>query len=186
MKAQKRQLQRTEAELIGDGDLDALVTRWWPLIRRWSLMELGNVALAEDASQEAVIRLLRLADTFDTDRAFEPWLRTLVRNCARDVRKRASRRLKTRRREPEWPGFERRMDLGRGADLALKCFANLPERQREIIDLCHHQGLSPKQAAAELGIEPGAARVLLHRSRRALRERLAAHRDELLDLLREP
>jgi len=185
MKAQNRQSEPTDAELIAHGEMDPLVNRWWPLIRRWALMDLGDRALAEDASQEAVVRILRLGHTYRADRPFRGWLRTLVRNCGRDVRRRQLLRSPEPVATPTWPTVDRSIDFGRSADLALRCFARLPAEQREVLDLCHHQGLTPTQAADRMGVTAGNARVLLHRARRSLRRALAAHRDELLDLLRE-
>ena len=49
----------------------------------------------------------------------------------------------------------------------------LPERQREAIVLCHHQGLGNKEAAALLGVSVETLESLLGRGRRALRAALA-------------
>ena len=71
------------------GDRDALehvAELYWPRIRRWAYLELGDASLAEDAAQEALIRLIRFAPRYDPARPFTPWLRSIVRNAARDQR----------------------------------------------------------------------------------------------------
>jgi RNA polymerase sigma-70 factor (ECF subfamily) len=77
------------------------------------------------------------------------------------------------------------MDLDAAASSALEAFSKLTPRQREIIELCDHQGIAPTEAAAELGIAPGTARATLHDARKALRRHLLAERPDLLDLLRD-
>ena len=45
----------------------------------------------------------------------------------------------------------------------------LPERQRQALVLSDHAGFSPAEVGANLGITPGAARVLVHRARHTFR-----------------
>jgi RNA polymerase sigma-70 factor (ECF subfamily) len=51
--------------------------------------------------------------------------------------------------------------------------SQLPASQREAVELIHLQGLSVTEAAARVGISPGALKVRAHRGYRALRARLA-------------
>jgi RNA polymerase sigma-70 factor (ECF subfamily) len=51
--------------------------------------------------------------------------------------------------------------------------AELPERQRAALALCHFEGKTNIEAAAALGITVGAVESLLVRARRALKESLA-------------
>jgi RNA polymerase sigma factor (sigma-70 family) len=57
----------------------------------------------------------------------------------------------------------------RGADLLTR-LAVLPELERQAIELVDLDGLLPKDAAASLGISPGALRVRLFRARNKLRK----------------
>ncbi len=52
--------------------------------------------------------------------------------------------------------------------------AQLPASQREAVELIHLKGLSVAEAAAQVGISPGALKVRAHRGYRALRARLRA------------
>ncbi|NCG22088.1 MAG: hypothetical protein GWP91_23985 [Rhodobacterales bacterium] len=48
------------AAQAGDGaSLELLLERWWPKIRRWCSVEVADASLAEDASQEVLIRVMR-------------------------------------------------------------------------------------------------------------------------------
>ena len=51
-------------------------------------------------------------------------------------------------------------------------FADLPQRQREVLDLRYRLGLTPAEIAKQLGIEPNAVYQALHNGHAKLRERL--------------
>ena len=180
------------ARAAGSGDaraLEALARRCWPDLRRWALIELGDPVQADDAVQEALVRLMRFADRFDPSRPFRPWLKTLLRRTCHDVRRRAARH--DDRSAPEVdigrsadPG--RALDLDRAARRAAAALEDLSPRQRQIWLLCEREGLSAVQAAEQLEVEPGTARALLYQARKALRKRLLLDTPELHDLVRGP
>lgn len=59
--------------------------------------------------------------------------------------------------------------------------AELPERQRLALELCHFLEHSNIEAAEMLGVTVDALESLLARARRRLREALAAQRQGLMD-----
>jgi RNA polymerase sigma-70 factor (ECF subfamily) len=125
-----------------DQAFDQLARAVWPDIRRWALLELGDAAAADDASQETLLRLLRSVGTLDAERPIEGWLRTVVRNCCRDLRRREGRAARPAP-EPEAGGdLERAFDLRRGAQAAIDAYQALTPRQREVWDLVDRQGLA--------------------------------------------
>lgn len=65
-------------------------------------------------------------------------------------------------------------DTGRRVSAAM---ANLPDRQREAVVLCHYQELTNIEAAALMGVSVDALESLLARGRRALRAALADLRE---------
>ena len=67
----------------------------------------------------------------------------------------------------EYEGVEDDHDFGR-------LVADLPSRQREVLDLIHRQGLSHEQAAERLGITRNAVDQALHNGHRKLAEKLGA------------
>ena len=67
----------------------------------------------------------------------------------------------------EYEGVEDDYDFGR-------LVADLPSRQREVLDLIHRQGLSHQQAAERLGIKRNAVDQAFHRGHRKLAEKLNA------------
>jgi len=180
----------TRAELMRAtrGDRAALrrvVDAWIPRIRRWAWVLCGDPAIAEDAVQESLVRLVRFVDRYDPARPFGPWLKTLVDNACRSE---LARRSRTDAREaPEIDAaaagrIDHDLDLARAMGRVRTAFGGLSPRQREIFDLVDLQGRSPSEAARELGLSAGAVRNQLATARRALREQLAA---DLLPLLRD-
>ncbi|MCB9675316.1 MAG: sigma-70 family RNA polymerase sigma factor [Alphaproteobacteria bacterium] len=176
------------AAVAGDRSaLESVARAWWPEVRRWCLLQLGDPVLAEDASQEALVRLVRFIGQYDPERPFSPWIRHLARNACRDLAARQSRRAE---REgalhdvPDTRDAERVLDLSRASRRALDAFGSLTTRQREVFDLCDRQGLDSTEASEALGIEASTVRVLLRQARRALRAHLLSGSPDVADLVR--
>lgn len=182
------ELELLRAAQSGDPDAaEALARLMWPRIRRQALVVTGDPVLAEDASQEALLKLLRVLPRFDNSRPLGPWLRTLVRNVCYDQS--AARARHDSRQgtfvDPGTPSrIESRLDLSSAAREALDAFKKLSPRQREALELVDRQGHTPAEAAVLLDISPGTVRALLYQGRRALRAHLT-HRDDIVALLRD-
>jgi len=167
------------------GDRDALqdlARSWWPRIKRWALIEVGDDALADDACQETLIRLVRNIATLDPSRPLGGWLRTVVRNCCRDATRGERRHQQAAPRPSNVVDLERALDIRRGAERMVRAFATLTPRQREALDWVDRQGLSPTEAASLMEAAPATVRALLHQGRRTLRTALL---DDLGELVRE-
>lgn len=195
--------ERARLAAAVDGDpaaLEAVARTWWPEIRRWCLIDLGDPVLADDAAQETLLRLVRFIGRYDMDRPFRPWLRRIAGNVARDVQRRRGRR---ERRETDAPdgvvdgaadpserpggmGRERGLDLKRASERAMAALDVLTPRQREVFVLCDCQGLDSTEAAEQLGVAAPTVRGLLSRARRTLRERLLADNPHFADLFGGP
>jgi RNA polymerase sigma-70 factor (ECF subfamily) len=65
-----------------------------------------------------------------------------------------------------------RIDAERGARRLHEVMGELDQGDRDLVELVGVDGIAVHEAAAMLGISPGAARVRLHRARRRLRELL--------------
>ncbi|MCB9688329.1 MAG: sigma-70 family RNA polymerase sigma factor [Alphaproteobacteria bacterium] len=166
------------------GDRTALrrvVQVWYPQMRRWALVTCGDPQTAEDAVQDALVRLVRFVGRYDPDRPFGPWLRTLVVNACRSQHPRP-------RPVPHEPvpssDPDRDLDLASAAHRVRAAFAELSPRQREILDLVDVQHRPASEVAAELGLTDGAVRGQLFQARRAIRAVLLDGAD-ILPLLRE-
>jgi RNA polymerase sigma factor (sigma-70 family) len=155
------------------GDRAALATialAWRTRIRRWAMFDLGDAARADDACQEVFVQLVHHIGKFDPDRPFGPWLRTVVRNCGHKVRRgdRPGHEPIEEAHLRAVPQPEHKLDVERATAAAVAGFAELTPRQRELMHLCTHDGLTSAEAARVLGISPSTARVLMFRARQTL------------------
>lgn len=139
---------------------------------------LGNREDAEEVTSEAFLRAFERASAFRGDCPFRGWLFGIARNLCRD-RLRQPRLLLL---EPE--ESERHADNGRGAAqmetnaMVRRALSELPEEYRVVLTLCDVEEWDAREVAAMLEKSLPAAKSLLYRARRALRDRLNALWDE--------
>jgi RNA polymerase sigma factor (sigma-70 family) len=125
---------------------------------------------AEDAVQNAFIKLMRTVHRYDGTIPFIAWLSRFVHAAAVDMLRTRQRR---RRRESQ-AGLERGDEAAQQADpveadLVRDAVRDLPERYRASIDLHYFAGLSQRDTAKALGTNENALAVRLHRARDCLR-----------------
>jgi len=147
----------------------------------------GDVAEAEDAVQEAFLRLWRAAPGWRADGGARvgTWLFKVTGNLCID-------RLRRRRTpvaslsdegvaEPasQAPGAAAALMQAQRADALQRALNRLPERQRQAVVLRHLDGLSNPEIAAVMDTGVEAVESLLARARRALAADLVPKRDEL-------
>lgn len=172
----------------GKGDRYAaseLVKAVSPAVWRLAWRLLRDGVEAEDVTQEALIRMWKMAPNWKPGRAkFETWLYQVATNLCFDRLRKAGRFVEeSAAPEPcdtaplpdaQFAGATLRTRI----DLAL---AQLPDRQRTAIVLTHFECLSGKVAGEVLGISVDALESLLSRARKALRTALADEKHVLLE-----
>lgn len=150
-----------------------LVRRYGPVVWGACCRCLANLQDAEDAFQATFLVLLRRATRLPADTPLGPWLYRVAVMTARNVRRGNRRRAAVSGpMEHEVPatGSEPSTDH---LDLDAALLA-LPERDRVPLVLCHLQGLTRREAAAQLGCPEGTLSARLNRALRRLRSRLGA------------
>lgn len=157
---------------------ETLVRRHLDNVYAIALAELADARDAEDAVQDAFITALERLDECRDASAFGAWLRQIVRNRARTVR----RREKIRRTEDldttvaaqpsrdNPAGDLDRLELRRQLQSAL---STLTDTQRTVVLMHDMEGWKHREIAVELGIPEGTVRSHLFFARRTLRERLS-------------
>jgi RNA polymerase sigma factor (sigma-70 family) len=162
----------------GQGDraaAQALMARHLPKMMTLARRMLGGQAEAEDAVQDAFLKLWTHAARWEPGKAkFETWLyRVTMNKCYDRLRKRPGASLDEAAEvadpRPSAVSVLENAELGGAIEAALQA---LPERQRAAILLCHQQEMGNIEAAEVLGISVEALESLLARGRRALRARL--------------
>lgn len=151
-------------------------------LRRFVLRLVGDPDLAEDIVQETLLRAMRPASGFAGRSRPATWLSAIALNILRDHFRRPARRAELSVDEivlAELPSADedvvQALMRGEMADCIARHLLALPERQRQVLALHDMGGASHGEIAAVLGIAECNARVLLHRARAALRQRLRQH-----------
>jgi RNA polymerase sigma factor (sigma-70 family) len=170
-----------EKELVQaaiDGDVDAFAA----LVdqHRGSVMRVAYSIAdgeADDVAQDAVVKAYRHLSSYRADKAFRPWLLSIVANEARNRRRSYRRRealvLKVASRPIETSDdpsetaarHERRQSL-------LDAVAKLPDRDREILAFRYFCEMSEAETAAAAGIALGTVKSRLSRALVRLRAEL--------------
>jgi RNA polymerase sigma-70 factor, ECF subfamily len=147
-----------------------------------ALRVLRDRSLAEDAVQEAFLIAWRTADTFMPERArASTWLLTLVHRRAVDLVRREQRR----RAEPIEVAGER---AGEGAadeavwlryerERVQAALRQLPDQQREALELAYYGGFSQSELAERLGQPVGTIKSRMFSGLARLRDLLAEPQD---------
>jgi RNA polymerase sigma factor (sigma-70 family) len=132
---------------------------------------LGSMSEAEDAVQEAFIRLVRTANRYEVKVPFAAWLGRLVHHSAVDALRRRSRRREMERNsgEPKAQPSSRELLEGNDIELVRSVVRELPEQYRATVDLHYFAGLSQRDTASALGIKENAVAKRLERAREYLR-----------------
>ena len=144
---------------VASGDERALgqfYDRLSPLAYGLALRIAGSPDLAEDAVQEAFLRVWRRAEHFDAERGGpRAWFLRLVRNVVIDhLRARGSRdrtAVRSAAQVEEHPGPERPDEAvvrGERASRVRAALAALPQEQRRAIEIAYFEGLSHSEIAA--------------------------------------
>lgn len=177
-----------EALLVayGNGDREAaqlLTARLAPRVLGYAARMLGgDRAEAEDVTQEAMLRLWKIAPDWRQGEAkVTTWLFRVASNlCTDRLRKRRNVDIDSvAEPEDDAPGAVAGLmeaDRARALDGAL---AQLPDRQREAVVLRHLEGLTNPEIADAMEISVEAVESLTARGKRTLAGLLSGRREEL-------
>jgi RNA polymerase sigma-70 factor (ECF subfamily) len=169
------------AERFGD-----LVALWQRRALRLAVHYLGNAADAEDAVQDAFVKLYGHMTSYRAELPFDAWFTRILVNACLDRAKARSRARRwllpfaeaatpaatvDRAIAPE-PSPERRLLVDAKWRQLGAAVQALPSRQRDVFVLCHLDEQAPQDVATALGMSPATVRVHLFRALRKLRSAL--------------
>jgi RNA polymerase sigma factor (sigma-70 family) len=150
-----------------------LVERHGAMVLRVCRSVLRDSHEAQDAFQATFLVLARRARSLWVRDSLGPWLHQVAYRVASSARTAASRRARHERRAAELSGpairEEDRDDVG---DVLHDEVNRLPWGCRAAVVLCYFEGLTPDQAARQLGCPVGTVQSRLARGRARLRSRL--------------
>jgi RNA polymerase sigma-70 factor (ECF subfamily) len=137
--------------------------------------------LAADLTAEVFLAAIDAAPSYRSGRgAPGAWLFGIARNVVNAEHRRAGREQRANARvlgrrlldADDIARLQERIDAAARSRELYAALAELPEGERAIFELSALDDLSPRRAAAVLGVHPVTARVRLHRARVALRHQL--------------
>jgi RNA polymerase sigma-70 factor (ECF subfamily) len=168
-----------QPEPAADG-LETLLARLHDDSFGWALSCCGwNEADAEDVLQTTYLKVISGRARFGGRSAFRTWLFGVIRQTAREHRRKArSHRERAERlaREPRAAPPEGPDELSELSDRSrrlLEALDELPARQREVLHLVFYQDLTIREASEVMEVSLGSARVHYERGKKRLRALLS-------------
>jgi RNA polymerase sigma-70 factor (ECF subfamily) len=156
------------------GAYEQLYTRHGARMKSIALNILGNMADAEDAVQEAFLRIYRSIGHFRGESSFKTWIYRIVVNACYDLARKRDRRrpevqerdLRSRKLEIPAPG---------GADHPLRMtlqqhLGKLDKRSRLVFLLFEVEGLKHREIAEILNISESMSKTVLFEAKRELQK----------------
>jgi RNA polymerase sigma-70 factor (ECF subfamily) len=160
----------------------ALVERHRSMVYRVAYQFAGNHHDAEDIAQEVFIKVYRSLDSFRQDAQVTSWMYRIVMNACIDHRRRQrpaiaapfgeeaeQRMLNT---PEDTPGPEDRAYAGELGQVLESEIGRLPNGQRIVFVMRHHQGMKLCEIAEALGLAEGTVKRQLHAAVHRLRQAL--------------
>ncbi|HET9195203.1 MAG TPA: sigma-70 family RNA polymerase sigma factor [Vicinamibacterales bacterium] len=141
---------------------------------------------ADEAVQDAFVKVFTHITTYREDLPFEVWFTRILVNACLDIGKARTRRLRwvmpaaaphdSSFPDPvaPQPGPEARLMSNERARQIAAAIEQLPDRQRAVFTLCHIAEQSTSEVSAALGVSEATVRVHLFRAIRRLRKLLAS------------
>ncbi|MCP4250045.1 MAG: sigma-70 family RNA polymerase sigma factor [bacterium] len=160
-------------------DWNEILARYGPAVWLAAYRVVGRADDAEECLQEAFMGAFTLSQR-ERIRSWPAILKSLAVNRALDRLRRRARQGDRQATEPSPdhvpsidPGPEQLARAGELAERLRAAVLELPSDQARVFCLCCLADLSRSEAARVLGIKTNAVRVILHRARSSLRQRLA-------------
>jgi RNA polymerase sigma-70 factor (ECF subfamily) len=154
---------------------EMIVGRYQHKVLRLACSILGERGAAEDAAQDALLRIWRGLDRFRGESSLSTWIYSIARNCALSAR--GSRREQDSIEEPHVrnaiEAFKAPAAEQSTLDL-MKAVEALPDAQREVVILFYLEGKSYIETAAMTGLPMGTVKTYLHRARKELAQEMVA------------
>jgi RNA polymerase sigma-70 factor (ECF subfamily) len=184
--------------LVLAGDRDAAREKFADLVARQQRRAvriayhyLRDAHDADEAVQDAFLKVFTHITTYREDLPFEVWFTRILVNGCLDIRKARARRLRWVLPSPAHaessptpdpvapqPGPEARLLSSERAREISAAVERLPDRQRAVFTLCHIGEQSTSEVSAALGLSEATVRVHLFRAVRKLRKLLASERTQ--------
>ncbi len=170
-----RQLMRAAQ----DGDnaaYAALLSEILPVLRRFVAYRWPSAPDVEDIVQEVLLSVHTVRHTYDPARPFMPWLMTIAMRRTIDAARRRTARSANETTVDIMPETFSRNDTKNEQETSddqeaiRRALAQLPDGQRQAVELMKVRGLSLQEASAVTGKSVASLKVSVHRGLKTMRE----------------
>ena len=145
---------------------DLVVRRYQTKVFHLALSILGNREQAEDAMQEALLRIWKALPAYRGAASLSTWIFAIARNvCLTALKSRESRMTVPLDRAGVAGVLEAAGSHGPDVE---RLVAQLPEKQRQVVTLFYMEEKSYEEVARLLDMPMGTVKTLLHRARKEL------------------
>ncbi len=160
-------------------EFDRIVYEYQDKIFRLSYSMLGDLAAAEEAAQEVLVRVWKGLPTFRAESSLSTWIYTITRNVCLTALRRRNVQLDSLER----PELRREVERRTAADPtvtervdARELLNRLPPKYRPAVALFYMQQKSYDEVARMLDLPVGTVKNYLFRARKTLAEAIARER----------
>ena len=159
---------------------EQLLQRYETKVFHLCVAMLGNEAIAEEAAQDALLRIWRALEHYDADRAaLSTWIYAITRNRCLSVMQRRpdgehSLELDDIRQEAEQIAAPNAMHDAASLARLRRMVESLPASQAMAMKLYYFEDHSISEVAAMLELPEGTVKTHLHRARKSLHAALQA------------
>jgi RNA polymerase sigma-70 factor (ECF subfamily) len=154
---------------------EMIVARYQHKVLRLAYSILRERTAAEDAAQDALLRIWRGLGRFRGESSLSTWIYSIARNAALSAR---SSRPDQASLEESHLGIASKSFLAPPAEHAapdvLRLMESLPDAQRQVVILFYLEDKSYLETAAMTGLPMGTVKTYLHRARKELALALAS------------
>jgi len=166
-------------------EFERIAAEYQDRIFRLALALLPDRASAEEAAQDALVRIWKGLPGFRGQSSLSTWIFAITRNACLTARGRVAATDRARVASLEEPAARRAAEqqairLPRGSNAyghdALELLDRLPAKYRQVVALFYMQEKSYDEVAEMLGLPVGTVKTYLFRARRALALQLARER----------
>lgn len=166
--------QRLEGQRYVEA-FELVLDRYQEKVLRLAFSMMRNEAQAQDAAQDAFVRIWKGLPGYNASAALSTWIYTIARNtCLTELKKRSTRPAVSLQ-EPDLEAVADRIpalqsaDPEPGRDMDVEAMlSELPENYRRVITLFYLEQKSYADVAAMLGLPLGTVKTFLFRAKREL------------------
>lgn len=160
-------------------EFERIVREYQDRIFRLACSILGDRAAAEEAAQDALVRIWKGLPRFRGESSLSTWIYAVTRNACLTALQRAGPRADSLEEPARRREAESRAGGGRTVASAFDIAAlldTLPAKYRQVVTLFYMQEKSYDEVADMLGLPVGTVKTYLFRARRSMAEELARER----------